>query len=174
MYKQAIFFACCLCLLCLRSQAQLRQSVYLEAFGRNIIGPALMYEHTYTGERRLNLEYGAGLGFVYRSFIDEPENTVASLPLYLGANLGRHHHKFEFGLAGFIPLGDYIEYYDADGVQEEQGYVIPLTLYLGYKRYPKAGSGLYFHANLQPLLNTSWIPVIPWAGLGIGYSFQKD
>ena len=158
----------------LAAAAQARNSIYLEGFGKNIIGPALMYERSTAGERRLNLEWGAGLGIVYRSGFDEPENTVMSLPLQLGANLGRRHHKFEFGLAGFFPLGSYIEYeVDEFGGRYSRGYVIPFTLYLGYKRYPKAGNGLYFHANLQPLLNTSWIPAIPWAGIGIGYSFQK-
>ncbi|EMR01450.1 hypothetical protein [Cesiribacter andamanensis] len=154
--------------------AQLRQSVYLEGFGRNIVGPALMYERTRSSERLLNLEWGAGIGYVYRSWLDEPQNIVASLPLQLGANLGRRHHKFEMGLAGFIPLGPYREYEDgADLDDDPSGHVYPITLYLGYKRYPKEGNGLYLHFNLQPLVNNSWIPVFPWLGAGIGYSFQK-
>lgn len=155
------------------ANAQLRQTVYLELLGRNIIGPAIMYEHTYSSERRLNLEYGAGIGYIYSSF-NKPRSLVASMPLYIGANLGRTHNKFEFGLTGFIPFGDYRDYEEfPDGSREYQGYVLPFTLYLGYKRYPKEGNGLFFHANLQPLLITAWIPAIPWAGLGVGYSFQK-
>ncbi len=169
---KSVFLSFVLIFAALAATAQAHNAIYLETPGKNIIGPALMYERSAVSEHRLNLEGGAGLGLAMIG-LDWSQQTIMTLPLYIGANLGRSHQKFAFGLAGFIPLGQYYRYIEDDGQMIKDTYVIPATLYLGYKRYPKADKGLYFQVNLQPLLNTSWIPVIPWAGVGIGYSFKN-
>ncbi|MFD2248174.1 hypothetical protein [Pontibacter ruber] len=171
MKKAFLLFAFCCC--ALLSNAQTRNTVYLELLGKNIMGPAILYERNPNSKKNLSLHYGAGVGAI-NDFNDEWH---PSLPLFVGGNLGKKNNKFEFGLAGAVTTKDYFETssdecYDCLG-PNDQSIIVPLTLYLGFKHYPKKGKGFFYHANAQPIVITnSFIPVIPWFGLGIGYSTQ--
>ncbi|TPE40593.1 hypothetical protein [Pontibacter mangrovi] len=141
--------------------------------GKSIAGAAVLYERNPNADRTLSLHYGAGIGAV----LGTNDDWLPSLPLFVGANLGRSNNKFEFGLAGFITTKEYFSNrlnncFDCEG---DFSTIVPFTLYLGFKHYPKDGNGFFYHINTQPILITnSYLPVLPWIGAGVGYSFLKQ
>ncbi|AKD03438.1 hypothetical protein POKO110462_05680 [Pontibacter korlensis] len=163
------------CCATLHARAQTRHTINLELLGKNIVGPAVLYERNPNADKKLSLHYGAGIGTAY----GQDAEWHPSLPLFVGANLGRSNNKFELGLAGFLSTRDYFDtrveecYGCMDS--EYESMIVPFTLYLGFKHYPEDGEGLFFHINTQPILITnSFIPILPWIGAGIGYSLKKQ
>ncbi|WP_157433448.1 hypothetical protein [Adhaeribacter aquaticus] len=138
--------------------------------GRNIFGPALLYEKSSAAARKTNFHVGGGVGYIW-----DHDSRIPTLPLFLGAHTGRTHNKFEYGIAGFVPLKDYINVQVNEGLGTyTKDYIIPVTLYFGFKHYPKNNNGLFYHVNLQPLFTHQiMLPVLPSVGVGIGYSFSK-
>lgn len=145
-------------------------------------GPGIMFsadfDTRFIKSKQTGLGMRFGLGFTIKSdeeYIDQNGNiqyrvrTIATIPVGINYLLGKETspHTFEAG-AGITILSSKTEILNYDS-HRKAGNIMGFFSFM-YRRQP-INSGITWRIGFTPLINTAG-DIVPFAGVGIGYSFK--
>lgn len=154
-----------------------KNSIYGEVLG-NAAGLSLNYDRVLLKKEKITLSVAIGAGIVPSNLINGALNNgwsranyiVYGIPISSNLYFGRNNHHLETGLGLTYQQGMY-------GVGEKYSKTIFGVVRLGY-RYQRKKGGFFCKIGVTPFIpikefGTISVPyvVLPWGGLGLGYTF---